>query len=302
MLQQTRAQVVIPYFLKWMERFPNIELLARAPLEEVIKTWEGLGYYSRARNLHEGAKTLVEEFGGKLPSTREELKKIKGVGPYTMGAILSFAFRQKAAAVDGNVLRVLSRFFAIEDSIDLPATRRRIEELAEGILPEKEPWIMMEALIELGALVCQKKPECSSCPLNESCLAFRHHIQEALPRRSKGAKTIHLRRWVGIVEYEGKILVSKGERGKVMADLYEFPYLEEEGGDPTALFSQKLELSLSLQKKLDEEIHTFTRYRATLIPFLFRAEESNSRFCWIEKKKLSKLPFSSGHRRVLQQL
>ena len=157
MLQQTQVSVVIPYFDRWMNRFPTLRHLAKATLDEVIKEWEGLGYYSRARNLHEGARYVLEKHEGILPETREELQKIKGLGPYTIGAIRSFAFHHKAAAVDGNVIRVLARYFKIEDDIAKPKTIQMIRDRAEAILPEIEPWIVAEALIELGATLCTKK-------------------------------------------------------------------------------------------------------------------------------------------------
>src|ERR1700722_10190653 len=147
MLQQTQASVVIPYFERWMARFPTVAVLAEASQGEVIKMWEGLGYYSRVRHLHQAAKDLMYRYAGDLPRTREGLEGIKGIGPYTRGAILSFAFHQKAAAVDGNVLRVLARYFAIEEEIE--KAKKSITELTESILPEEEPWIVMEGLIEL---------------------------------------------------------------------------------------------------------------------------------------------------------
>ena len=158
MLQQTRAQVVVSYFDRWMKRFPNVEALAAAPIEEVIKIWEGLGYYSRARNLHKGAQEIVRKHGGRIPNTREALLELPGLGPYTAGAILSFGFHQRATAVDGNVLRVLSRFGWIAEDIGKIAARRKIEALAESLLDEKKPWVSAEALIELGATICLPQP------------------------------------------------------------------------------------------------------------------------------------------------
>jgi len=146
MLQQTRAEVVVPYFERWMARFPTVEVLAEAPLDEVIKLWEGLGYYSRARNLHQGAQQIVRDYGGKLPNSADKLKKIKGIGPYTVGAILSFAFHQKVPAVDGNVLRVMSRYQRIEEDIAKQKTVKMIGQRVAEILPEKEPRIVIDLI------------------------------------------------------------------------------------------------------------------------------------------------------------
>jgi len=306
MLQQTQVAVVIPYFERWMRLFPSVQDLAEASREAVIKAWEGLGYYSRARNLHEGARYLVENHGGELPEEASALKKVKGLGPYTIGAIQSFAFKRKAPAVDGNVLRVFARLFAIEDPIDLQRTRRLIEEMVASILPEMEPWIVMEALIELGALVCQKKPSCVSCPLKANCLALRQGKTEILPKKGKKIPTTFLHRLVPIITSERGILVKQGELGKVMADLWEFPYIEVTQPIETIEgWHQQVEshfsLTLTYKQSLPEVSHGFTRFKAFLYPHVWHAKESHSLagYEWASKAKLLSKPFSSGHRRVL---
>ena len=223
MLQQTRASVAIPYFQRWLKLFPDVRSLANASPEQVIKAWEGLGYYSRARNLHAGAKQIMEQFGGKIPSNREALESIKGLGPYTVGAILSFGFHQRAPAVDGNVTRALSRYFLIEENVSKQKTKRLIEEKAAGILDEKEPWVTAEALIELGAMICLPKPQCAACPLRKNCRAFHEGRAESLPIKNREEKTTELWRAVILIIADGKVLLRKGKAGKVMADLYEFP-------------------------------------------------------------------------------
>lgn len=307
MLQQTQVAVVVPYFKKWMTLFPNVQALAEATLDQVIKAWEGLGYYSRARNLHEGAQYLMEHHGGALPEDPHALAKVKGLGPYTIGAIRSFAFKQKAPAVDGNVLRVLARFFAIEEPIDQGRTRREIEELTLSLLPDVEPWIVMEALIELGALVCQKKPICDSCPLTANCLAYQKGLTTALPKKGKKMPTTFLHRLVVIIQSEQGLLLKQGEKGKVMADLWEFPYLEvsQPVSDPLK-WQQEIEktfsLSLTYQASLPEVSHGFTRYKAFLYPHLWQAQSSLTlpSYEWVPMKKLMQKPFSSGHRRILK--
>lgn len=308
MLQQTQVSVVIPYFEKWMRLFPTVKALAEASLDQVIKTWEGLGYYSRARNLHAGARMLLESHEGELPEDPTELQKVKGIGPYTVGAIRSFAFKQKAAAVDGNVLRVLSRYYAIEEAIDKTTTRLQIEKLTHSILPDKEPWIVMEALIELGALVCQKKPSCGNCPLNGSCLAYKEKRTGELPVKGKKVPTTLLHRLVNIIESDGMVLLRKGEKGKVMADLFEFPYIEIEesvtqGRRWKARTEKETGLSLSYQTSLPAVSHGFTRYKAFLYPQLWRAKKALpvQGLEWVSIKELSGKPFSSGHRRILKE-
>jgi A/G-specific adenine glycosylase len=305
MLQQTQVAVVIPYFERWMEAFPTIEALAQAPLERVLKCWEGLGYYARARNLHQAALQIVEAYAGKLPDRAEELAKIKGIGPYTQGAICSFAFRQKTAAVDGNVLRVLSRFLAFEEEIDSPKGKKRLQEYAESILPNQEPWLVSEGLIELGATICTKKALCTLCPLKKQCLALRHHLVEALPKKRPPPQTISLKRSVAVIFCEGHYLVQIGEEGRVMAGLYEFPYLDwhEECESRIPIeFERVLALPLKYVEPLPFQRHTFTRYRVQLFPHRIRTPHLTSNHLWKSLQELKALPFSSGHLKILKGL
>jgi A/G-specific adenine glycosylase len=309
MLQQTRASVVIPYFLRWMELFPDVKSLYMAPIEEVIKAWEGLGYYSRARNLHLAATQIVESFGGVIPDSREALLSIRGFGPYTVGAILSFAFRKKAPAVDGNVLRVVSRYFCIEESVSKASTRKKIEEKVETLLDSKIPWVTAEALIELGATVCASRPRCEICPLQQGCLGRERGIAEILPLKNAERSVVELFRPVFIFERDGFVLVRKGEPGKVMADLYEFPYAEVSKGSVTRKVVLKEALKMFGEKviitqKLTSCTHTFTHYKARLFPYWLKHEKEImiTGFEWVEISRLSRLPFSSGHRKILAEV
>lgn len=300
MLQQTLATVVVGFFERWMQRFPMLNDLAKSSDSEVVKMWEGLGYYSRARNLHNGAKYIVEHFDGTFPSDEKGLSQIKGIGSYTKGAILSFAFHKKAVAVDGNVLRVITRYYALEKCIDLPKTRKEIEGLVEKILPEKEPWIISEALIELGATVCQKKPKCDDCPLVDSCLGKkRAHL---LPVRKEKVATTVLYRAVAMISCGEEFLVVKGEKGKVMGELFEFPFLEMKSQNIEEIqkrFEEKLGLKLKFKGVLKEQKHTFTRFRAHLFPLRFESQDKGESHYWEAEPK--KLAFSSGHKRILDE-
>lgn len=305
MLQQTQASVVVPYFEKWMRRFPNIRMLAEAQLDEVMKMWEGLGYYSRARHLHIAAHQLLKEHGGELPQDREALNRIKGIGPYTKGAILSFAFHQKAAAVDGNVLRVLSRYFTIQEPIQ--SAKRRCFELNEAILPEKEPWVVMEALIELGAQICRKQPLCTRCPIKNSCQAYHEQVVHLFPTQQKRQKSTLLKRSVLVLICKHKLFVRKVAEKQVMAGLYEFPYIERvEDHEEICLMKEKITQQFKLIPELFTELpsitHSFTRYHATLYPSLWRVQQAGGcdGFEWIELETLFHLPFSSGHKKILQ--
>src|SRR5690554_4542816 len=172
MLQQTQITTVIPYYLRWMERFPTVHELAAAELDEVLKMWEGLGYYSRARNLHAAAQAVVEEYGGKLPQTAKELQKLRGIGPYTAGAVASIAFEQPVPILDGNVIRVLSRLYDIADDVTETQTKRYLWQLAEGLVPQERPGDFNQALMELGQRICvPATPRCHRCPVARHCLA-----------------------------------------------------------------------------------------------------------------------------------
>lgn len=298
MLQQTQVSVVIDYYLRWMERFPTITALAEASEEAVIKQWEGLGYYSRARNLHSAARYLVMHHNGQLPITREELTKVKGIGPYTMGALMSFAFHQKAAAVDGNTIRVLSRYFAIEEQVDRPFGNQLIWKIAEALLPEQAPWEIVEGLIELGATVCKKEPSCISCPLKRTCRAFELGMTKELPRKGKKTAISKLVRHVFIILYQQHLLLKIPSKQKLMAGLYEFPYVES----PQSEFP--FSLTVEKTQELDPVSHHFTRYQATLLPSVWKASEQLAfpGYEWIAMDEMTLYPLSAGHRRILQTL
>lgn len=310
MLQQTQVAVVIPYFERWMRLFPTVEALASAPIETAIKAWEGLGYYSRVRNLHEGARYILKEHSGQIPVEAHALGKIKGIGPYTVGAIRSFAFNQKAAAVDGNVMRVIARYFCMEDDLSQPKTVTKIRSMVEEILPEDEPWVVMEALIELGATICSKKPKCDRCPVRNRCQAYVQGDTERLPNNFKKVKIEKLHRAVAVVvSSDGRYLVKKGEKGKVMSDLYEFPYFEilptaiEEAG-LVKMIKNELDHSVTLKRSLSIVKHSFTRYSVTLFPFQFTCENPKPipQHLWLLPDELKHLAFSSGHRRIYSML
>ena len=294
MLQQTQVKTVIPYFEKWMAVFPNLKSLANSSIDEVIKLWEGLGYYSRARYIHESAVKLVEQ--GHSCITEDNLQYIKGLGPYTRGALLSFAFKKRAAAVDGNVLRVMSRLTLFEEDVSLPRSRDEIEKRTLCFLPNDKPWETMEALIELGALVCKKTPECTKCPLLNQCEAFKKGRVLDLPVKKRGPKVTKLERTVLIIESAEGYLVKKGSKGKIMADLYEFPWFE--GHENIEKHLSETFGAADILQKLETVSHGFTRYQAKLFPYRIKLKGTYiGEYVW--QKDLKKIPFSSGHRKIV---
>ena len=279
MLQQTQVQTVIPYFEKFIKQFPDLESLAKAGQHDLLKAWEGLGYYSWARNLHRAAKGMK-----RLPETRAELEAICGLGPYTAGAILSFAFKKRAAALDGNVQRVLSRVLNFGEDLSKLKNQRILFEWLETHLPDVQPWVAMEGLIELGATVCGKRARCGECPLRNECKGRAR--ADRLPVKSKKVKITLLHRRVYLIEAEGCFLVQRGEVGKVMEGLYEFPYCERECEEKPLV------------------THHFTRFRVYLYPEVVRWDEKIDvmGYEWVKREDLAKLPFSSGHKRIYEAI
>jgi A/G-specific adenine glycosylase len=308
MLQQTQVAVVIPYYKRWMERWPTVAQLAEAPIEAVIKQWEGLGYYQRARSLHAGARYVMEHCGGKLPETAAELEAIPGLGPYTVGAILNFAFHQRAPLVDGNVIRVVSRYRGIEEEVDRAPVRKRLWKLTEQLLPEQAPWEISEALMELGAMVCTPQPRCQLCPLASNCIAFQSGDPARLPVRRPRPQPQKLYRAVALIRSPAGFLIQRAAAGKVMADLYQFPYLETSSdGVSERAQAAWLQSALGIKGRLVSQLrpvsHSFTRYRVELQPRLFEADaEPVPGHVWAAEAELSQLPFCSGHRRLLRQV
>ncbi|MFZ3590968.1 A/G-specific adenine glycosylase [Bacillus sp. DJP31] len=228
MLQQTRVDTVIPYFNAFIEQFPTIESLAIAEEEKVLKAWEGLGYYSRVRNLQSAVREVHENYGGVVPNTPEEISKLKGVGPYTTGSILSIAYGVPEPAVDGNVMRVLSRILSIWEDIAKPKTRRIFEEAIRVLISRENPSFFNQGLMELGAIICKPtSPSCLLCPVREHCAAFIAGTQSELPVKTKKKSTKEIPIAVGVfVTDDNKILIHKRQDTGLLARLWEFPNLE----------------------------------------------------------------------------
>ena len=228
-LQQTRVAQGYDYFLRFIKRFPDVQTLAAADEDEVMKYWQGLGYYSRARNLHAAARQIMNDFGGVFPRTREEVLSLRGIGDYTAAAICSFAYRLSYAAVDGNVFRVLARLFDIDLPIDGGEGKKYFTALAQSLLDERRPDLFNQAMMEFGALQCvPKSPDCESCPLNGKCLGLSARRVERLP--VKNGKTVVKPRYFNYlyVHGQGMTLLSKRMGNDIWRNLYEFPLIETE--------------------------------------------------------------------------
>jgi A/G-specific adenine glycosylase len=228
MLQQTRVDTVIPYFNRFLEWFPTLDDLAEAEEEKVLKAWEGLGYYSRVRNLQSAVKEVREKYNGVVPNNPQDISSLKGVGPYTAGAILSIAYGVPEPAVDGNVMRVLARILSIWEDIAKPSTRKVFEQAVRLMISKEDPSSFNQALMELGALVCTPtSPSCLLCPVREHCQGFYEGIQNELPIKTKKVKQKHVQMAAFfLTNQEGKVLIHKRSSVGLLANLWEFPNVE----------------------------------------------------------------------------
>ena len=238
--QQTRIEQGIGYYERLIEKFPTVYDLARASENEVLKAWEGLGYYSRARNLHYSAKQIVADYGGVFPKTHKEILGLKGIGPYIAAAISSIAFKQPYPAIDGNVLRVVSRLFKVNEEIDLPSTKKWIEKELNLLIDTENPGDFNQAMMELGALICKpKNPQCDQCPISEHCMAYADKVQEEFPVKKKKAKVKKVYFSYLVFHTDSSLIIEKRESG-IWKGLHQFPLLEGDGSEDEVEVYSKL--------------------------------------------------------------
>lgn len=314
MLQQTRVEAVIPYYERFLAAFPTVQDLAAASEDRVLKAWEGLGYYSRARNLQRAAWMIVRDRGGRMPQTADEWRDLPGVGPYTAGAIASIAGDLPEPAVDGNVLRVLSRIFAIAESIDEPATRERIWSIAADLLPRKQAGAFNQALMDLGARICiPRKPRCMVCPVAGQCDAFARGTQDELPIR-KAKKTIpHYDIVVAVIRRRGRYLLGKRPPGGLLGGLWEFPGGKIEPGEThEQALVREVQEETGLEVRAGERIatveHAYSHFAVTLHVYACevvggRAEARyHSELKWVGPRELDQYAFPAANRRFLGKL
>lgn len=315
MLQQTQVSTVIPYFQRWMARFPKVEDLAAAPLEEVLKIWEGLGYYSRARNLHAAAQTIVDDYDGRLPGDVDELRKLKGVGRYTAGAIASIAFDQPVPVLDGNVIRVLSRLLDLQEDVTQTNTKNYLWDVAADLVPAYRAGDYNQALMELGQTIClPAMPRCHSCPVAEHCQASAKGTQHERPVRPPRRKIPHYDVCAGVIWREdGRILIAQRPLDGLLGGLWEFPGGKVQPGES---------LADALRREIDEELgieiesgqplatikHTFTHFRITLYALHARylsGKPQNlevANHAWVRLDDLGHYPFGVTDQKIIKRL
>jgi A/G-specific adenine glycosylase len=311
LLQQTQVATVLPYFHRFTKRFPTVQALAQAKLQDVLKSWEGLGYYARARNLHRAAREVIRRWNGKIPSDPALLQSLPGVGRSTAGAISSLAFARQAAILDGNLRRVFARLLAIETPLNNPSIQQRLWNFSERILPRNGVAAFNQALMDLGATVCTpKKPACLRCPVESLCLASRKGIQQYIPARVRKKTLPHHHLVTPIIFRAKRILVVKREAKGLLGGLWGLPEVCIKNPSTPPQIRQALldrfGLHVTMGQRMKCYDHTFSHFRMTYHPYLCQyvsgspAREMATR--WILPQALSELPFSSAMHRILAQL
>jgi A/G-specific adenine glycosylase len=314
MLQQTQVDTVIPYYRRFLSRFPTLPSLAEADLDEVLKAWEGLGYYARARNLRRAARQVMEDHNGQLPADRDALLALPGIGLYTVGAILSLAFGQDAAVLDGNVRRVLSRLFAVDGDPRSAATRRRLWDLAEALLPPGQAGPFNEGLMDLGATICTARdPRCAECPLSEACQGVQAGSPEKYPARVQRRPLPHYDVAAGVIWRGAQLLISKRHTDDLLGGLWELPGGRLEDGETlqeclVREVREELGIEISVGTLMMAIRHAYTHFRVTLHVFQCRylSGEPQALDCadwrWVRPDELDDFAFPAADRRILATL
>ena len=312
MLQQTRVETALPYYERFLDRFPDVGSLAAASEEEILRLWEGLGYYSRARHLHQAANQVMAQFGGRIPESLDRLQELPGIGRYTAAAIAAIAFRQDALALDGNLKRVLARLFDVHLDPRSSEGERELERRAADILPRGRASEFNQGLMDLGALICRPRaPECLICPLARHCLARRRGTQDQLPMRVARRVLPDRLAVAAVWQANGKVLVRRNPSGGLLAGLWGFPGgLLDEGEDERAglqrLIRQQLELQIRLGDALPRLKHSYSHFRVTLQPYACQPvgrtlrERAGAR--WVGAQELRELPMGRLDRQLAERL
>jgi A/G-specific adenine glycosylase len=309
MLQQTTVPAAVPYYEKWLALFPNLRSLARAPLRKVLKAWEGLGYYQRARNLRAAARIVVAEHGGRIPSDFEAISRLPGIGPYTAAAVLSIAFAKPYPVIDANVRRLMMRVLAVRGE-GSPKRDAAILAVLKPTLSRRSPGAFNQALMEVGARICRPhNPLCLRCPVRPDCGAYRRGLQEIIPRPKKNVRPKKIEAVVAVIECGGRFLIRQRPERGLLGGLWEFP-----GGKREPRESRLAALRRELAEEVgvpsrDETLlakvrHAYTSYDIDLYAYRCRLDgepdPGRGRFKWVASKGLRYYPFPSGSAKIVR--
>ncbi len=315
MLQQTRVDQVIPYFNRFMKRFPSLKSLAAASQEEVLKQWEGLGYYSRARNLHKTAQIISRDFRGRFPRTAEEIIKLPGIGSYTTAAIGSLAFNLDLAVVDGNVIRVLSRLFAYTKDTRSTTAKKEIQQLADALLVKGDAGNFNEAMMELGATIClPKNPRCTDCPMSKVCLGHESGRPIDYPIKAPKKKVPHIIVGAAVVtNRKGEVLIAQRRNEDMLGGLWEFPGGKQEIGETIQQcivreLKEELGINIETGAFLITVKHAYSHFTMQMHTYFAKIKSGRPRpiecqdYRWIEISELREFPYSKADLYVIDEL
>lgn len=314
MLQQTQVATALPYFKRWLTELPTVKSVAEAKEDKVLKLWEGLGYYSRARNLQKAARAVMEEHQGSIPKSHEEILKLPGIGKYTAGAITSIAFNQEKPIVDGNVIRVLARLFNFSENTKLPNNLKKFWLRAEDLIPKGQARYFNQGMMELGALICKpQNPNCQACPLQKKCESYKKGNQNELPFKGEKQEKIPIKVSIAVIRKNGKIFIQKRPSKGLMGGLWEFPGGKAEKGEtaPETLkreISEELGITLKNVKKIKKIKHGYTKYSVDLTCFEAEPDQGNlqaksaSESKWVKPEELGNYPFPVANLKLIKDL
>ena len=315
MLQQTQVTTVVPYYERFLQRFPTLADLAAASLDDVLKAWEGLGYYARARNLHAAARQVVADYEGQLPDSYTKLRQLPGFGDYTAGALASIAFGERVPAVDGNVKRVLARLFAIQDDVTRSATARRLRAIAADLVPPNRPGDFNQALMELGATLCTPtSPRCMLCPLNAECDGLARGIRDSLPVRAPRRQRPHYDVTAAVIRHDdGRLLIAQRKPEAMLGGLWEFPGGKCQPGEtlPDCLrreIREELGLEIEVGRQLTTIEHGYTHFRISLHVFECRHLDGEPQaldcaaWRWVHPADLADFAFPVTDQKIIHML
>lgn len=306
MLQQTQIATVIDYYKRFIKKFPNVKKLAAADLDDVLKMWEGLGYYRRARQLHAAAKVITDQHNGNFPTRFDDVRALPGIGRYTAAAILSIATDQPLAILEGNTIRLFARLTALKEDTTKSSSQQGLWEFSERLLPQKRPGDFNQALMDLGREICKpKEPRCDDCLVSDYCLTYVHRLQDQIPVRGRKMIYEDLHEAIVLIERKGKFLMRKCQPGERWAGLWDFPRAAIESQNVTDQIRQSVCEQTGLQteiQSLDKTIkHAVTKYRIRLDCYQSVLTtgrlHSKSHFKWKTTLEIDSLPLSTTGRK-----
>jgi len=314
MLQQTQVKTVIPYYQEFLNRFPDVNVLARADQQEVLKSWEGLGYYGRARHLHAAAKIIVADYSGKLPQSWKHIRQLPGVGDYIAAAVLSIAFNQVYPVVDGNVKRVISRLYQIDAPVNKSSSYKCFYEIMKELIDSKKPGLFNQSMMELGALVCKiRQPSCTGCPLLNDCRSYQADTVTDYPKRERSRPTPEYRIAVGVVLKNGNLLITRRRSKGLLGGLWEFPggkIKADEAPEAACIreLKEEVNLTVNIASFLTRVKHAYTHFKINVDVFICNYLSGTIKlngpadYQWITLDEIDRFPFPKANHKFIPLL